>query len=208
MKFTVIVIDDEEPIQKIMSDLVESMGLKLLGIGADGKDALKLFSMVKPDIVFLDLRMPDYDGYYALEEIKKIDPDAIIVLLSAESREIVEHNLKEHQPHVIISKPFSIKTLQETITSITSNNGNLISIAIKKTLNGIDNKILPLVQNKLSKDYHCKLSDCLENPEYLSRILKDIYGNSYTTILESIKLNLNDLVEDTTLSKFILELSK
>ena len=96
--------------------------------------------------------------------------------------------------------------IQHIITSISTNNKNLISLSIKKTLNEIDNKTLSLVQNKLSEDYNCNLSDCLENPEYLSRILKDIYGNCYATILQSIDKNLDVLVEDPVISQFILEL--
>ena len=111
MKLSAIVVDDDQVISKILSELIESLGLKLLGKAANGQDAVKLNSMVKPDVVFLDLRMPKLDGFYALEQIKKSDPDALVILISADSVDSIERDLKEHKPFAIIPKPFSIDIL-------------------------------------------------------------------------------------------------
>ena len=63
----------------------------------------------------------------------------------------------------------------------------LVSLAIEKALLEFGITALGEVTNRLFDYYHCEISDCFEKPEYLKKVLKDLYGNSYTVILESIK---------------------
>jgi hypothetical protein len=52
-------------------------------------------------------------------------------------------------------------------------------------------------------DYNRTLSDCYEEPEFLNRILKDIYGKAHVTIVDSIKKNLESLSETKEVKKFL-----
>ena len=60
-----------------------------------------------------------------------------------------------------------------------------------------------LVLTKLQKDHGCHISECIEKPEYLKRVLQEIYGNASDEIFERIKIDLGDLVEQKYYRDFV-----
>ena len=81
---TSIVIDDDIDTVELFSEYLEIKGIRVVGKGYDGKEAVELYQKLKPDIVFLDIMMPHYDGFYAFEQIKNIDPDAKLIMVTAD----------------------------------------------------------------------------------------------------------------------------
>jgi hypothetical protein len=79
----------------------------------------------------------------------------------------------------------------------------LIITAIEQALLEIGKPDLNKVKQRLMDDYNRTLSDCYEEPEFLSRILKDIYGKAHVTIVDSIKKNLENLSETKEVKKFL-----
>jgi hypothetical protein len=59
-----------------------------------------------------------------------------------------------------------------------------------------------LVVAKLNSLYDCSIRDCCENPEYLKTILKEVYKEDYNSIIEEIKLQLDELVKEKDMSDF------
>lgn len=59
-----------------------------------------------------------------------------------------------------------------------------------------------LVVAKLNSRYDCSIRDCCENPEYLKTILKEVYKEDYNSIIEEIKSQLDELVEEKDMSNF------
>jgi len=82
MMTSIIIVDDQSNIVEASVAYLESYGLEVLGIGYDGNDAVALYKRLKPDVVLLDMNMPVYDGAYAVNEIKKTDPNAKIIVCS------------------------------------------------------------------------------------------------------------------------------
>jgi len=68
---TAVTIYDEPRITQLYSELLELQNLKILGIGQNGNDAIRLFKEHNPELVFLDVHRPDLNGVEALKEIKK-----------------------------------------------------------------------------------------------------------------------------------------
>ena len=68
-----IVVDDNQGIVDVFCDLLNLIGLDVLGTGMDDMDAVKLYEKHRPDLIFIDLLMPRYDGLYAIRNIKEID---------------------------------------------------------------------------------------------------------------------------------------
>jgi len=79
----------------------------------------------------------------------------------------------------------------------------MVSLAIEKVLLGIGKPIYEKTINQLSKDYHCYLPDCYEHPEYLSKVLKKIFGNAYVTIVDAIKNELNESMTEKPIEIFV-----
>ena len=83
----------------------------------------------------------------------------------------------------------------------------LVTLTIEKALLGIGEKAYEEVGKRLYKKYRCYFMDCLEHPEYLSEILKEIFGNSSTLIVESIKITLHESKDKKTISNFLTQIS-
>jgi hypothetical protein len=83
----------------------------------------------------------------------------------------------------------------------------LVSLVIEKVLLDIGTPTLKEVTQKLYKEYHCYMPDCFEKPEYLKRILQDLYGKSSITIIESIRKQLQEYETQKGIDVFIAGIS-
>lgn len=84
----------------------------------------------------------------------------------------------------------------------------LIAITIERVLLEMGRPVLDTFTKKLYKNYNCYIPDCIDHPEYLSHILKEMYGNSYMTIISAIMDALAEFSHQKTIAKFIKIISK
>lgn len=105
---TVLVVDDEELLRDVAAAMLVSLGFETL-TAPDGNEGVKIFRRERSRILFtiLDLRMPVMDGTEAFEEIRKIDPEARIVISTGFSREEDVRRLKEQGAAAVLSKPYT-----------------------------------------------------------------------------------------------------
>ena len=115
---TAIVIDDDYDITGILSELLESQGVKVLGMGYDGVDAIQLFKMHSPKMIFMDVHMPIKDGISALREIKKISSNTIVIMITGDTSSLVQEQLQILGADSIIHKPFRMKNIIQIIKEI------------------------------------------------------------------------------------------
>ncbi|QLH06893.1 response regulator [Nitrosopumilus ureiphilus] len=106
-----IIVDDEQDIVDVVSQFLELKGYAILGKGNNGCQAVTMYKELKPNFVILDMKMPQYDGNYAIREIKKIDPNAKIFIMTGYSK--YEH--LENDVNAVFTKPCDMKKLVETI---------------------------------------------------------------------------------------------
>lgn len=78
----ILIVDDDKDMRGILSSLISSEGYETITAG-DGRKALKEISAHSPDLVLLDIRLPEMDGMKVLEEIKKIDKNLPVIMLTA-----------------------------------------------------------------------------------------------------------------------------
>ena len=115
MAITAIVAEDDEANLELFSEILELNNVTILSKVVNGKEAVNSFESKKPDIVFLDIMMPDFDGLYALENIRKIDPSAKVVMVTADTSSESEAILKKLQPNAVIHKPYEVSTIAHII---------------------------------------------------------------------------------------------
>jgi len=84
----------------------------------------------------------------------------------------------------------------------------MISLAVEKVLREISQPIYEKAIKQLSKDYDCYLPECYEHPEYLNKVLKKIFGNAYTTIVDAIKNELNEYITEKPIQVFVTAISE
>lgn len=108
MPRTVIVIDDDEDTVRLFSEFLEENGITVVGKGYDGVSAIKLFQQKKPDVVLIDLNMPNGSGFYAIKKIQALNADAKIIAVTADGSSSTEEKLEKLQVPMI-QKPFDMK---------------------------------------------------------------------------------------------------
>ena len=114
----VVIVDDNEDITSVISDILEIGGFNVVGIGHNGKEAVSLYREHKPDFIFLDVTMPIMNGIQALKEIKEEDSKANVIMVTANDGPDVIQELKKLNATAIIVKPFKIEAIFETIKNI------------------------------------------------------------------------------------------
>ena len=126
-KFTAMVVDDDEDTVNLFAEFLDIFNVKVLAKTLDGKTAVDLYKKFSPDIVFSDVMMPEYDGFYVLENIKKINPNAILVMITGDVRSDTLERLENLRADAVIYKPFEMKKILTTINDLLPNNVSLIS---------------------------------------------------------------------------------
>lgn len=83
MNKKILLIDDADFMRLICKDMLSKEGYEVIGEAADGMQGLEKYKSLQPDLVLLDIAMPEYDGKWALQKIKEYDANANIIMLSA-----------------------------------------------------------------------------------------------------------------------------
>jgi two-component system chemotaxis response regulator CheY len=83
----VLVVDDAAFMRKMVSDALSGGGHEIVGEAANGAEAVQRFQELRPDVMTLDITMPEKDGLAALREIIAVDPGAKVVMCSALGQE-------------------------------------------------------------------------------------------------------------------------
>ena len=92
---SILLTDDEAHIRKFIGLILKKFDSPRILEAGDGAQALELYRQHQPDLVLLDVNMPVMDGVRALAEIKRLDPDAVVVMLtSLANRQTVEECLR------------------------------------------------------------------------------------------------------------------
>jgi two-component system nitrogen regulation response regulator NtrX len=111
----ILIVDDETAIQKALRGVLEDEGYRVTAVGA-GADALKVVTEELPDVIFLDIWMPHMDGLETLAELKRLRPEATVVMISGHGT--IETAVKATRlgAYDFIEKPLSLEKTLITVT--------------------------------------------------------------------------------------------
>ena len=113
-----LIVDDSSIIRKAIQKYIKDFGLEIVGEAGDGVEALEIFKETRPDLVTLDITMPEMDGLTCLEEILKIDKSAKVVIISALSSQDVALKALKMGAKSYVNKPFSEEKLLDAIKPV------------------------------------------------------------------------------------------
>ena len=111
---TILVAEDDSKISHLVSEIISDSGYEVIH-APNGDKALSEYVKKKPDLVLMDISMPKKDGDEVSTEIKKIDPDAKIILMTAFGRDWVAESVKSSGILGVLYKPFEVSTLQQLL---------------------------------------------------------------------------------------------
>ncbi len=113
-QFKVLVVDDDDTLLQLLTETVQTMGCSATAAHS-GLDALNIISERKFDIVVTDLKMPGMDGLSLLEEIKKIDKDVVVIMVTGYATLETAVKAIEKGAYDYIAKPFRLDELMVVI---------------------------------------------------------------------------------------------
>ncbi|MEK0381604.1 MAG: response regulator transcription factor [Nitrosopumilus sp.] len=111
----VIVVDDEFDVSEVLCEFLKIKRIEVVGRGKNGNDAYELYKKFKPDVVLMDLVMPNYDGFYGLKKIRELDPKSKIMIISASLTTSYVKRLLELNIDSISLKPYDLNNVVEII---------------------------------------------------------------------------------------------
>ena len=123
-----IVIDDDQDTLDIFCEFLKLRDVDVVGRARNGLKALTTYKETKPDVVLMDVMMPEYDGFFGLKKIKNFDPNSKVIMVTADLTEETAQKLKELGASEILYKPYEIDQVMKTINKlITSEQTPLIA---------------------------------------------------------------------------------
>lgn len=114
----ILVVDDAAFMRMMVKDTLTKGGYEDIYEAVDGADAVEKFKEIGPDLVIMDITMPNMDGLEALKEIKQIDGGANVVMCSAMGQESMVIDAIKSGAKDFIVKPFKPDRIIKTVSSI------------------------------------------------------------------------------------------
>ena len=114
----ILLVDDAAFMRKMIRDTLEKNGYTEVYEAVDGADAVVKYDEIKPDLVVMDITMPNMDGLEALKAIRAKDGSANVVMCSAMGQESMVMDAVRSGAKDFIVKPFKPDRVLKTVTSI------------------------------------------------------------------------------------------
>ena len=114
----ILLVDDAAFMRKMIKDTLTKNGYTEVFEAVDGADAVEKFSEIGPDLVVMDITMPNMDGLEALKAIRAKDGSANVVMCSAMGQESMVMDAVRSGAKDFIVKPFKSDRVLKTVTSI------------------------------------------------------------------------------------------
>lgn len=129
-KLDVLIVDDQAGVRYLLEILVKESGHKVY-TAQNGVEAVDQVRLVKPDLVFMDVRMPVMGGLEALGKIKKIAPLTEVIMMTAYSAEDTATIALQKGAMKCMSKPFDVEEVKNLLDNIVNHEGSYEQTYIK-----------------------------------------------------------------------------
>jgi len=108
-------VDDAAFMRMMIKDILKKGGYEVVGEAEDGLKAIEKYKELKPDLVTMDITMPEMDGITAVREIKKIDANALIIMCSAMGQQAMVIDAIQAGAKDFVVKPFQPDRVLEAV---------------------------------------------------------------------------------------------
>ena len=118
MAKNVMVVDDAAFMRMMIKDILSKNGYNIVGEAENGKKAVDTYAECKPDLVLMDITMPEMDGIQALKAIRGNDPNASIIMCSAMGQQAMVIEAIQSGAKDFIVKPFQAERVLEAVKKV------------------------------------------------------------------------------------------
>lgn len=114
---TVLIVDDAMFMRTVLKKMLQDEGYEIVGEGGNGEEAIKLAKEFKPDVITLDITMPERDGISSIEDILKESPKSNIIMCSAMGQQSMVVDAIKKGAKDFIVKPFEKTRVLQAISN-------------------------------------------------------------------------------------------
>ncbi len=114
---SILVVDDSRVSRKILINMLEHSGYTVAGEAIDGKDGVEQYKKLRPDVVTMDITMPQMNGMESLKLIKEFDPEAKVIIITAAGQLEKRELAKEYGAAGFVTKPYDNKEILDAIAN-------------------------------------------------------------------------------------------
>jgi two-component system chemotaxis response regulator CheY len=115
----ILVADDADFMYEMLENLIDKNRFEVVGYAGDGEEAVKKFKELTPDLVTMDILMPRMNGIKSIKEIRRLNPKARVLVISALSDPDLVKEAMAAGAADYITKPFSVSDLKARILKVT-----------------------------------------------------------------------------------------
>jgi CheY-like chemotaxis protein len=116
----ILVIDDEQGIRNLLDTLLRRKGYDVV-LAESGRQGLELFRRERPDVIVLDLKMPEMDGLTVLRQIQNLDPGKPVIILTGAGTAEAERQVRALGVTEYVEKEFSLHLLGDSLKRLLNN---------------------------------------------------------------------------------------
>ena len=111
----ILIVDDAAFMRMMLRDILTKNGYEVVGEAANGAEAVEKYSQLKPNLVMMDITMPEMNGIDALKKIKENDGDANVIMCSAMGQQAMVIESIQAGAKDFIVKPFQVERVLEAV---------------------------------------------------------------------------------------------
>ena len=118
MAKNILICDDAAFMRMMIKDILSKNGYNVAGEAENGARAVEKYNELKPDLVLMDITMPEMDGIQALKKIKETDPSALVIMCSAMGQQAMVIESIQAGAKDFIVKPFQADRVIEAVKKV------------------------------------------------------------------------------------------
>jgi DNA-binding NarL/FixJ family response regulator len=199
----VLIVDDHPMVREGLAGVLARHNMKIVGLAANGRQALEMYIAHRPDVMLLDLRLPDQSGFDVVRAVLKADPSGRIVILSSAQGEASVYTAMSLGVRGYLLKGIDGATLAQQVRHVARGGQSLSQESAEKLARYISAKklsdreleVLGLISNGKSNKEIAKLLFVTDNTVkmHVKNILSKLEANDRTqAVVIAIQLGLLD----------------
>lgn len=118
MAKNILIVDDAAFMRMMIKDILTKNGYNVVGEAENGAKAFEKYNELKPDLVLMDITMPEVDGIAALKKIRGADPNALVIMCSAMGQQAMVIESIQAGAKDFIVKPFQPDRVLEAVKKV------------------------------------------------------------------------------------------
>ncbi|MBR1443992.1 MAG: response regulator [Firmicutes bacterium] len=115
---SILLVDDAAFMRMMLKDILVKNGYNVVGEAENGAKALEKYKELKPELVIMDITMPEMDGIQSAKDIKGEDPNALIIMCSAMGQQAMVIESIQAEARDFIVKPFQADRVLEAVKKV------------------------------------------------------------------------------------------